>query len=256
MAAFDYSNALDTLGAKELMVKLLKMGVGDSAVLWFKDYLSHRCQQVRYGAARSSQRDVTFGVPQGSLLGPVLFTALVYDLPGELGLEDKDGITMYADDVALWSAHKDSAVVKNKLEELSARLMSYSLKNSLSLNSDKTQVLWSGLPAPPPVQIGPALVQPQDKLLLLGVSFDKKLTITPHLRFLPGKARSLVALARRLLLHLPRDHRVLEVMSSLVTGQLGYCCALFPPRLREEDPACQLLQATQTGVNDIARLGH
>ncbi len=67
-------------------------------------------------------------------------------------------------------------------------------------------------------------------------------------------SKSLQALARRLLIHLPRGHYVEEVVRSLVIGRLCYGSALFPLRLANEDPACQLLQTIQVRVNDTARL--
>ncbi len=77
VAAFDYNCAFDTLGVKELVAKLEALDVGPGAVMWFRDYLSNRVQRVQYGAAESSMRDVSYRVPQGSFLGPVLFITLI-----------------------------------------------------------------------------------------------------------------------------------------------------------------------------------
>ena len=80
------------------------------------------------------------------------------------------------------------------------------------------------------------------------------LSIAPHLRSLSSAARSLVALTRRLLLHLPRGRHVQDVVRALVVGRLCYGCILISPRLSSEDPSCQLVQSLQTSVNDMARL--
>ncbi len=257
VAAFDYSSAFDTLGVQELVSKLVSnLGVGAGAALWFEDYLSGRQQRVRLGEASSGLRMVSLGVPQGSLLGPSLFIALTSDLPSALGLDKaQEGISIYADDCCLWTAHKDPNMVRIRLEEISGRLADYSLHNSLSLNPGKTQVLWIGGGAlPPSTNIGGTLVAPTETLQLLGLSFDRRLTLNPHLQALVGVAGSLHALARRLLIHLPRGPQVQDVVRSLVMGRLCYGAALFPLRLSEEDPLCQHLNAVQVRINDIARL--
>ena len=252
IAAFDFSSAFDTLGVEELVLKLRSLNIGEKAVHWFRDYLSNRQQRVKYGTARSSLRDVVFGVPQGSLLGPVLFTTLIADLPSTVsGCSNNVGVTLYADDTCIWSAHKNPAVAKKELEQASSRLLSYALENSLALNPAKTQLLWSNNPSP--IIVGNTLVRPQDELLLLGVKFDGKLTIKPHLQSLVGTARSLLSMTRRLLLHLPRGQQVQDIVRALVVGRLCYGSILVPPRLSEDDPCCQLLQSVQTTVNDIAR---
>ncbi len=255
IAAFDFSSAFDTLGVEELMPKLRRLDIGEEAVTWVRNYLSNRLQRVRYGSACSSLRGVFYGVPQGSLLGPLLFTTLTADLPATLTGGDSGsniGITLYADDTCLWSAHKDPEVARKELQLASSKLMQYALDNSLALNPGKTQLIWTRDPSS--ITIGKTVVHPQDELLLLGVRFDKRLSIKPYLRALSSSARSLLALTRRLLLHLPRGEQVQNIVSALVTGKLGYGSILLPPRLSPADPSCQLLQQVQTTINDIARL--
>ena len=252
VAAFDFSNAFDTMGVEELVLKLRGLNFGGEAVLWFRDYLSNRRQRVRYGSATSSLRNVSFGVPQGSLLGPLLFTALTADLPSSIGSSTNNiGVTLYADDTCIWCAHGDPVVAKERLELASAKLLRFAQDNSLALNTSKTQIIWSNSPSP--VLIGDALVQPEDELLLLGVKFDRKFSVRPHLQSLLGTSRSLLAMTRRLLLHLPRGRQVQEVVRALVVGRLCYGSILFTPRLSHGDQVCHLLQSLQTGVNNIAR---
>ncbi len=256
VAAFDYSCAFDTMGARELVAKLKDLDVSHKATLWFEDYLSGRLQRVRFGAASSGLRRVTLGVPQGSLLGPALFIALTFDLPASLGLDKThEGVSVYADDCCLWTAQKNPEVVRIRLEELANRLAKYSLLNSLSLNAGKTQLMWiGGGTSPPSTHVGDELVAPSDTLQLLGITFDRRLTVTPHLQALVGIAGSLRALAQRLLVHLPRGRQVQDVVHSLVIGRLCYGAALFPLRLTEAEPSCQLLHSVQVRINDIARL--
>ncbi len=248
VAAFDFSSAFDTLGVEELVLKLVRLGIGQGAVKWFRDYLSDRVQRVRYGTATSTLRPVSFGVPQGSLLGPVLFTTLIFDLPAVVGVN----VTLYADDTCLWHAAKDPIEVQKELELASSKLLDYALENSLALNPAKTQLVWSSSQSP--ILVGTTVVQPQEELLLLGVKFDRRFSISPHLRTLAGTARSLRALTRRLLLHLLRGQQAQDIVRSLVVGRLGYGSILFPPRISLQDPSNQLVQDIQVPINDMARL--
>ncbi len=255
IAAFDFSSAFDTLGKDELLPKLRGLDIGEGAITWIGDYLSDRRQRVRYGSASSSLRDISYGVPQGSLLGPLLFTALTADLPATItdnGRNSNIGITLYADDTCIWSAHRDPVVAKEELELASNKLLHYALANSLALNPGKTQLIWTSSPFP--ITVGSTVIHPRDELLLLGVCFDRKLSLRPHLQALAGSARSLHALTRRLLLHLPRGQQVQNIVRALVTGRLGYGSILFPPRLSPADSSCQLLQQIQVSINDMARL--
>ncbi len=143
-------------------------------------------------------------------------------------------------------------MAKKELELASSKLLQYALDNSLALNPGKTQLVWTSSPSS--ISIGKTVVHPQDELLLLGVRFDKRLSVKPHLRALSNLARSLLALTRRLLLHLPRGEKVQNIVCALVTGKLGYGSILLPPRLSSEEPSCQLLQQIQITINDMARL--
>ncbi len=140
------------------------------------------------------------------------------------------------------------------LEELAQKLANYFLVNALSLNRGKLQVMWMVAFSPPLSIIGGISVAPWELLQVLGLTLDPKLTLCPHLRGLVGAAWSLLALTRRLLVHLPRGHHVQEVVCSLVRGKLCYCFFLFPHRLTEEKPICQHLHTAEVQINDIACL--
>ncbi len=158
---------------------------------------------------------------------------------------------LYANYTCIWSVHRDQAMVKTELEHAGTKLLRIAQENSLTLNASKMQIIWSRNPSP--VLVGDTVVQKQDELLLLGVNFDRRFTVKPHLQSLVGTARSLLAMTRRLLLHLPRGRQVQEVVRALVVGRLCYGSILFTPRLSLENSACQHLKSLQTVINDIAR---
>ncbi len=105
VAGFDLTAAFDTLDSSLLCAKLSRLGICGRANDWFKNYLCDRKQCVVLGDTKSKFLSVGHGVPQGSLLGPVLFLAMVADMPEEVGLVQSPsrGYVTYADDICVWA---------------------------------------------------------------------------------------------------------------------------------------------------------
>ena len=258
VAGYDLSSAFDTIDVDMVCAKLGSFGVGGKERHWFYNYLTGRKQQVQYNGSKSNFRPVQHGVPQGSILGPLLFLVLVADLPGELlslssnsNNDVEIGVTTYADDTLCWVAGRSPERVGRVLEELSVVVANYASKNYLALNESKTQVIW--FPSrDSPIKVGSSLVTPDDKVEVLGVSFDKLLSPAPYLSSLISSARAMTAIAKRLRLHLPLN-LLKSVMGSLVRGKIGYACAVLPPRLKHSDPTPVVMAQLQVGINNVAR---
>ena len=80
MVFLDLSKAFDTINHDIMLHKLLSLGSSDSAVVWFKSYLSNRTQSICVNGVLSEPQSIQFGVPQGSLLGPLLFLVYINDM--------------------------------------------------------------------------------------------------------------------------------------------------------------------------------
>ncbi|CAB4035751.1 Hypothetical predicted protein [Paramuricea clavata] len=106
----DLSKAFDTVNYSILFSKLSKAGFTDATITWFKSYLYQRIQVTRVDNATSSAKYVSVGVPQGSVLGPLLFILYVNDLPSCI---KKCKVTMYADDTVLYFS---SSTLSGKFE--------------------------------------------------------------------------------------------------------------------------------------------
>ncbi len=262
IAAYDLSAAFDTLDHGTLLDKLEGLGIRGGSNRWIASYLEGRSQQVAYNGQYSTFLKIKYGVPQGSILGPLLFLCLLVDLPdvisgsGVAGSDGGNNITIgssgYADDCIAWVSAKDTATAKASLESISAAISSYMNRHFLVLNNDKTQILWIGSSEQPPLHVGDVLVGPSSSVDVLGVTFDQRLSPLPHLANILSSARSLAAATRRLSLHLRQD-QLRQVARSLLVGQVGYACAVLKPRLKQEDPTCKDMQDVQTAVNDCAR---
>ncbi len=131
----DLAKAFDTVNHNVLIEKLASLGSRYSARQWFFSYLSGRTQQTCVEGHLSTKRQVNCGVPQGSILGPLLFICYINDLP----LQCRNTIpSLYADDTAILAVGDNSLDVKMKLQEDLNRLFVWFVKNKLSVNCLKT----------------------------------------------------------------------------------------------------------------------
>ncbi len=254
VAAYDMSSAFDTIDINLLCTRLRELGVQGAPNLWFKSYLTNRTQKVSAHGKISDPIPVSFGVPQGSVLGPLLFLTMMADLPGFVDFEESKGGTIScADDICCWATANNDADAKSEVERVSSRLLTYASIHKLAVNEAKTQVMWIRTTAGPPVCIGNALVTDSKSLDLLGVSFDKNLRATPFLKAQASATRRIRGAIAALSRHLP-PAIVAKVARALVLGKTGYgVAATIPPRLKESDPMCSAVAAMQVAINDVAR---
>ena len=253
----DLSKAFDTLNFDILLQKLSKYGVCKKSLKWFQSYISGRTQKVALPCGTTSKElEVTTGVPQGSILGPLLFIIYVNDLPGAVPLLK---IILFADDTScLYSSRSESELYGAMSDQLK-KLEDFFLVNKLSLNVRKTRVMafhspeahfhydtlvldgeeieWCGTP-----------YSKEASFKFLGVLLDSKLGMGHHLKRLLGKLSSaLYALA------VARDNLplkvALSVYRSLYESHIIYACAvwgsahpkLLLPIFSHHTKACKLL---------------
>lgn len=135
----DLSKAFDTVSVPLLLNKLERIGVRGLTLNIFRDYLSDRTQSVKIGDFLSDECPVTYGVPQGSILGPTLFTIYINELCN-MALPHCKIIT-YADDTALLVQGKNWTETCQRAESALSTVMSWLSHNLLTLNLDKTKCL-------------------------------------------------------------------------------------------------------------------
>ena len=96
----DFSKAFDKVAHEKLILKLHQYGIRGDTLNWIKDFLDNRKQTVVINGINSDEVPVSFGVPQGSVLGPILFLAYINDLPEQV----KSRVRLFADDTAMYLA--------------------------------------------------------------------------------------------------------------------------------------------------------
>uniref|UniRef100_A0A8C7X067 Reverse transcriptase domain-containing protein n=1 Tax=Oryzias sinensis TaxID=183150 RepID=A0A8C7X067_9TELE len=132
----DLSKAFDVLPHIKILQSLEEFGVGGKLLNWIKEFLTDRSFAVQIGPDKSPEVPVTSGVPQGSVLGPLLFTIFVNGLPDSVDQH----CTMFADDIKLWSI--DDPI---KLQENIDRCSAWLTKRGININPDKSGVIIYGL---------------------------------------------------------------------------------------------------------------
>uniref|UniRef100_A0A3B1JTA7 Reverse transcriptase domain-containing protein n=1 Tax=Astyanax mexicanus TaxID=7994 RepID=A0A3B1JTA7_ASTMX len=145
LVLLDLSAAFDTIDHTILLERLENMvGVTGTALSWFKSYLNGRYQFVRINDMSSSYTKVRHGIPEGSILGPLLFTLYMLPLGKVIRKHDVD-FHCYADDTQLFiSAKPDDRVRLKKIEDCVKDVKLWMSHNFLLLNSDKIEVLLLG----------------------------------------------------------------------------------------------------------------
>ena len=134
----DFAKAFDSVDHSILLAKLKAYGVSGPLFAWFTDYLTGRAQRVVVGGAASKWAPVASGVPQGSLLGPLLFTIFINDLPEEVvgGVR----VALYADDTKLYKS-VTSICDCQSLQSTLGNLNSWSKHNRIKFNTSKCKSL-------------------------------------------------------------------------------------------------------------------
>jgi len=253
----DLSSAFDTVDHHILLSRLeLTFGVKSSALQWFRSYLSDRTQVVRVAGCCSSTSKLCCGVPQGSILGPLLFiiyTSPVIDIVRRHGLWTH----CYADDTQIYfycsPDQMDSLLLA--FSSCVAELEHWMASNRLKLNCDKTDFVWIASRyrfsmlqnSTPTVDLGTSVILPSSGARNLGVYFDRNLDMKQHIRNVCRLCYFQLRQLRVICRSLSKD--VLKtLLHAFVSSRLDYCNALFYGL-----PKCDIkrLQAVQ---NAAARL--
>jgi len=138
----DLKRAFDTVDHNILLSKRFKLGIKGIEHKWFTNYLTSRCQSVSINGILSESLKINIGVPQGSILGPLLFILYINDLPNIIDKNCK--VVLYADDTALFYASNDPDKIQTVLNDQMNKVGNWLKKNKLTLNVKKTNLMLIG----------------------------------------------------------------------------------------------------------------
>ena len=146
MVLVDFSKAFDTISYETLITKMHQMGFSQSFLNWTLSYVGGRSQFVHIDSKSSAIDDMIYGVPQGSILGPILFNLYVNDLDEIFTSKS----IQYADDTTIYEHCKPCSIPEkeNALNESLNKLATWTTSNSLATNSLKTKYMVCIIPNP------------------------------------------------------------------------------------------------------------
>ena len=231
LTLLDLSAAFDTIDYTILLSRLDDwFGVTGKALNWFKSYLTGRCQRIKLGDCLSSKADLKFGGPQGSVLGPLLFT--LYTTPlNSMIFEHAIPHHLYADDSQLYVsfASGNSAATLNGL----ASVQSWISTTKLKLNADKTEFLLIGNERQRrkylsmfPIELLGVKTNPAKSACNRGVIFDKNVTFRSHISLVCNSCFYYMRDLRRFPRHLDLKSAKL-LATAFVSSCLDYCNSLL-----------------------------
>ena len=228
----DLRKAFDTVPLhKELISKLERFGFVDNSLAWFTNYLSNRFQVVSLGNNLSSPLAVENGVPQGSILGPVLFSLYINDLPSCINFSN---VIMYADDTIIFFSSAQLMEVELKLNMELTSLSEWLCGNKLLLNLNKTEFMVFGTQQRLhrqgiegiDIALGGESVKHCDAFKYLGVILDSSLSLNQHIDYVKKKVSKMLGIFSR-----ARPSLTIEsanrLFKSMILPILDYCGAVF-----------------------------
>ena len=238
MVYLDFRKAFDSVPHERLILKLKTYGISGNLIKWIRSFLSGRTQVVKIGKELSSKKEVTSGIPQGSILGPVLFTVFINDLPEIVSSSCK----VFADDTKIYNSACKHISIQNDLD----KLFEWSNIWQLHFNIDKCKVLHLG-------NCNPLNSYCMNNIQLhncssdkdLGIFFDSKLCFDNHINYAVNKANSILSLIKRSFTFLDKDS-FLCLYKSLVRPHLEYGNIIWYPLLKRQSAIVERVQRRAT----------
>ena len=186
----DLSKAFDCLNHDLLIAKLNAYGFSHEALKFIRSYLKDRKQRTKVGSSFSKWMDIKYGVPQGSILGPLLFNIFLNDIFYFI----KDiRIANYADDNTPYATTKDISSLLETLERETNSLLDWFTINEMKPNADKCHLLVANQKDMKTVKLGLEEISNDQSVELLGITIDKNLNFSEHVTKLCKKRQSEIA---------------------------------------------------------------
>ena len=235
LVSLDLSAAFDTIDHATLLPRLsTSFGVHGTALAWLTSYLTNRSQIVRMGSVSSNPSNCSSGVPQGSVLGPILLSLYISpigQIVSDFGLAQQQ----YADNSQLYTSLKGDNVTDSitRLEACLDNLRTWLCHNGLCLNPDKSESILFGtrqrlrtFPVIPSINIAGNDIKLSDQITSLGVIMDSALTFDAHVTALCKACHFHLRSLRHIRRSLSTDMAI-SIAVAMVQSRLDYCNSLL-----------------------------
>ena len=251
VAVLDFSKAFDVVPHQRLLGKLRHCGINGRALKWIADFLSRCTQRVVVDGAYSWWSPVHSGVPQGTVLGPLLFLIYINDLPDSVSRK----VRLFADDCLVYrevGSIDDQLALQRDLDSLENWAHIWGMK----FNPSKCTILT--ISRSPPLHkfysLCGTILQQVSEAKYLGVNISEDLHWSKHIQGLASKASSTLGLLRRNLSLCPQKLRE-QAYISLIRSRLEHCAAIWDPHLEKDTQQLEAIQrrAARFVVQDFSR---
>jgi hypothetical protein len=223
----DFAKAFDKVPHKRLVAKLESIGINGKLLRWIEDFLKNRNQIVVIKDTHSETKPVTSGIPQGSVLGPILFIVFINDLPDTV----ESNLKIFADDTKIFrliNNINDKELLQRDLD----KILEWSSTWQMPFNIDKCKVIhYGGNNQNYDYTLNDQPLTPDNTEKDLGVLFDKELKFTHHISQIVSKANSRLGLIKSMFQNLDSSI-LLPLYKSLVRPLLEYCVSVWNPTLK------------------------
>ena len=227
MVGLDFSAAFDRVNHKALIYKLRQLGIGGPFLNILIEFLTNRKQRVVVDGHHGDWRRVISGVPQGSVLGPLLFILFTQDM--WIGLENQ--LIAYADDATLLAvipSPDERRMVSESLNRDLARINNWCKSWGMKLNANKTQSMIVSrsrtlVPNHPDLAIEDVVLHTCDSFKILGIMFDRKFTFEQHIRNVSSTVAQKIGLLRKSFKIFGDPSIVKRCFNSFILPCLEYC---------------------------------
>ena len=232
MILIDYCKAFDMVDHVILLDKLHAYGLDNTSLTWFQSYLSDRRQFASMDDKESTTSIIPHGVPQGSILGPLLFVLFINDLPFHVSSANTD---LYADDTTLSCSANwmDMDRLQISLNEAVSETVHWATANKLPLNEKKTKVLTicgkrlsNRIPNVIIITVNGSQLENAQCAKLLGLEIDRELTFQSHVGKLCKKLSQRIGILKKIRHCLEIKHRVLFYNSN-ITPVMDYVSVIW-----------------------------
>lgn len=229
---FDLSKAFDSIDHRILKLKLHAAGINGKCLSLLENYLSDRYQVTKINNIISSKHSISFGVPQGSTLGPLLFIIFINDLPKHI---TNVNISLYADDTAFYLGTNNFENTMHELNLAANNFDNWCKLNRLTLNQKKTKYI-TFIPSKAykikpvsPLKIMNTPIDEVKEFKYLGVTLDSRMTFEKHIATLKQKIVSRLFTLKRIRWSLSHNDTLILYKSSVLSlfdlGCLFYHCS-------------------------------